>query len=766
MNRSQFPRSMSTGVLGRGAAVAALAAVLLAGPLTAGWGLEEGAGGLTVTGRPVALPDLSLPGALQLGSAYWRGWFDWGAGGDQAAGAAAAPLRITLKPGRKLTLDGLVFLGQGATGRRALASTRPGASLSGGPQLDLLAPTRETRATGSRVYSYRLDYGTGPLQLRGSFMDVGAGFNPSGEALQGAAPEDLKQLREALGKRKMELTAAWKLLANTDLTSRYLSVRNDKPGDDNQGLTTTDLEHIFALALGGGSRLQASLKEHSEDWDESLGRQGVTRRTSGVEFTTGFGNEDRHGLRLALTSVTTKQGEEEKDEKTTEAHLHLSPSGRLQLTADYVSKERDNGEGQTTQQVSAVMKLAPDARLAATLKTVTPNSGSQTQESSLQLDTKLGGGASAGQFSAEQKTVRVAGQGMTNYLKAQFAGSVGKGPSQTNVQALLQQSAGDDPSDPMSRFTKLHVDRALTPRAKLSADREEQQQGTREQLSATVKSRCALAADLDPHTKVTAGFGAQHSDTEPENSDRDVAIRREAGPLLLEAQQQLARRGEDGTAVTRYAMDLHRGDLPDWARNISHEHAFGDAAEFLVPREPDWLDMGFSGLRLLSKQRRGGADDGLDTLAAAQRLVIARRFHLLMAFERCPEARDGDRRGRPMPLTRELIEIGTPVGRGLVARGRYTTEASLLDAESRRGSAALGLWGRLSDNEQVEASVSRETSTWDGAGRDCTSVAVLYSHRLDDEHEVSVKVGYSWGQQNEGEAVRDYRLALRYAKPI
>jgi hypothetical protein len=78
----------------------------------------------------------------------------------------------------------------------------------------------------------------------------------------------------------------------------------------------------------------------------------------------------------------------------------------------------------------------------------------------------------------------------------------------------------------------------------------------------------------------------------------------------------------------------------------------------------------------------------------------------------------------------------------------------------------LAVWGVLADDEEVVGAVSHESGRWEGEGRSRTHVSLLYSHRVDEEHRVEVKLGYAWGEGAESGPDRHCRLTLGYEKPL
>jgi len=137
-----------------------------------------------------------------------------------------------------------------------------------------------------------------------------------------------------------------------------------------------------------------------------------------------------------------------------------------------------------------------------------------------------------------------------------------------------------------------------------------------------------------------------------------------------------------------------------------------------------------------------------------------------LTYQSLPEATEDSRKGCPLLLQRQMAQIGTPLGRGLVARARYGVEDSTVDPLSRRQTGAMGLWGKLSDDRSVEVSVTRDRGSWEGCSEDRTGVGVLYSHDAGEDQRILVKAGYSWGEDDPAGRDREARLTLSYAKPI
>jgi hypothetical protein len=224
---------------------------------------------------------------------------------------------------------------------------------------------------------------------------------------------------------------------------------------------------------------------------------------------------------------------------------------------------------------------------------------------------------------------------------------------------------------------------------------------------------------------------------------------------------------EEAGTVSSIALDLPSGKLPKWARDICRGQVFRDSNRYLVPDEPSWEEVGFAGYRLVAKRRRGGIDDGLNTLTIAHRRVVAGRYHLRLLYQQCPESERGLDEGRPMLVRRELLEVAMPVHGTLTAFGRFTREPSTSCQAFGASSAAVGLQGRLSETERLQCSLSRQVEQWEeDEGSDRTRITLLYSRRLDEEHQVSLRLGYAWGEEGIGREVREYRLAVGYNNPI
>jgi len=563
-----------------------------------------------------------------------------------------------------------------------------------------------------------------------------------------------------------ELKAVWQLGPNASLSSSQNTVRNNKSTDGKLGLTTTDSKHDLALALGGSSEFKASFTQHREEWSRAFDKPSKEQRNSVLELLSKFGPGESSSFRLALSSKQKMTGGAASSEGAREAHLALAPTGALRLTADYVAKSSSKGTDQSTRTVGAVLRLASDAELSAQVKALSPEGGSGTRESSLKLNTKLGGGGSASTLTGERTTKRSEGSGPIDKQKWQLRSGLGNGAARTNVSLRLESERGEGPSATLKRLTGLHVDRNLLPGVKLIADRELRTTGTNEAPIVSGKFDYRLEAKLGSATTLRAGQCSQETTGEADRSRREFSLEHRMGAARLHAEQSYWLDGAEARAGARYTVDLPTGELPAWAKDLSRAHAFDDASKYMVEDAPKWLDLPFSGFRLWTERRRGGEDDGLHTLGISHTRLIADRYQVQLTYQSLPEATEGSRKGRPLLLQRQMAQIGTPVGRGLVARARYGLESSTVDPLSRRQTGAIGLWGKLSDDRSVEVSVTHDSGNWEGGSVDRTGVGLLYSHEAGEDQRILLKAGYSWGDGEADARERESRLTLSYAKPI
>ena len=697
----------------------------------------------------------------------------------------AGNLRLALGSTTHLKILAVAYMGgtktQAAPGQWETLSPVWTPTVSGLTVLPRTATGVRDRTKDDEATYYQVGYATGPLAFQAKLVDVGARFSLSEPATDPTAAEEAKVLTSAVGTRNIELGATWNLSAWSALASRYNPLRNDKPGDENRGLTTTDTGHTLSLSLGSATQLQASTANHDEEWDKSLSKKGLQRRTDRVEFRTQFGSAGNSDLRMAFTSTqTTKENEKAQSQAMRELHLNLAASPRLHLAADYSTKSVEQGKGERNQRVAAVMQLTSATKLAATVKTSGPESGEPTRESTFQFSSALGGGGTTAKLTAEQTAIRPPDpQAARDILKWELTGGLGAGPARTNLQSTLHEERGAGPTGKLARTSTFHADRSFGKGLTLTADREQKSQGTNAEFSTKVKSVYLVAARPAPGASLTTRLESERDGQGAERWSRDMVLEHRLRFLRLRAQQQLWRDQPQPTTspaetsdrkVTQYAVDVPRGELPEWAKDTTRGHQFADAPEYFAAQGPAWVDMSFAGARFWGKSRRGGQDSGISSSGWVERMVVARRYHLQIAREERPEAVEGDAKGRPMPLRRHMVEVAALVRRRLVTHARFTEETPVGQEHTLTPSrtVAVGLRGLLSDKEQLEASLSREMSRDADRARDRTSVALMYALKVNDDHQVSLKGGYAWGKENpcDQKVARQYHVSLTYIKPI
>jgi hypothetical protein len=619
------------------------------------------------------------------------------------------------------------------------------------------------RSPGNREATlYRLDYVGGPLELKGHVVDVGSRFSVSPGEEQPSAQE-AELIKQALGGRGMNLGATWKLASGLSLSSSHDALRRDEILSEQNGLTTSKTSHALTLNLGPSSSLKASLTQQREEWDRWLGRAGKERQEQRVELTSAFGAGGASGLRLAMTSARSVEGENSGQQSTREVHLNLAPAGPLRLNADYLAKGSGDGSAQATKTVGAALKLAPDAEMKATMSALDSSAGEQKQETALALAAKVLGG----QLSAEQKLTH-AETGMVTLRKYACTGGIGKGAGRTNLKLNFQESRGDNPDSPLTRNALLHLDRQLLPWLAFVAERREAITGTVGAPEMRSEMKYEAVARLGGKTELQAGFvtGAQAGSG---RGQRRLALSQEWKGVRLRAESGAWDDAEGSRSVLRYSLEVPTGTLPDWAKTVSAGHQFEDAQQYYLGRKPEWLgaDMPFAGYRFWMTQRQGG-QDGVSSAGFAHRRIVAGRYHLQLNLEQRPEGTDsdGEYKGRPLPLRREAVEVGGRVIAGLNLRCGFGSQTGLNSAENKLGRVKLGLWGKLRQDEQVEAEVWRERGEWDDAAVERASVALLYSHRVSDENRVELKLGYTWCDEGTGDRSRDCRFSLAYEKGV
>jgi len=677
--------------------------------------------------------------------------------------------QLALGGPRKLTLNAFSYGGRQSRSTLLIGSTfaLTGASADpGGPPLLLPRSSPEAgRTLEDQAQSFQADFDSGRGKFGLSLTSVGAKFPEAAKSLQGVSQSDLKPLLDAAGTRALNLTGSYLLFPGASFTTTRTSLANDKPGDGKRGLTTADWVNALSMNLGKRTSMRFALTDHTEAWDPAAGKTGLSRRTTEFGGESKFGAGGKHSLRFGLTDLSTTAGGNEQREQTRELRLALPLHSRLRLSADYTAKEGTSG-AQTTNLASAVMQLYPGGELTTNLKTLTAG-GKETRETAFKFAGGVGNGSSAARLLAEQTTTRTPDQGVLTNAKFDLNGSLGARGGRINLRANYQERRGETLTAPLERAVAFHLDRGFGPRLTLNLDHEEKTRGT---VGAPVfdrKSVCGLTATLTPQTKLTAGISSQDDGTAAFLAwNRDLTLEHRLGGLLLRAEERRRDRGPDQKRETGFGLDRPQSKLPDWAANLTRRHEFGDAYEYLVRREAKWLDLPFAGTRLWIESRTGGEDDGARTLLLSHRTVLADRYHLQLTYHDRPEYEEGDKKGRPQPLRRHYAELGTPLGRGLVGRTWLTAEQKLDDPLSQRRSLGLAIAGKLPSQAQVEVDYSHDTGSWEGRAVRRDAVSLFYSRRVDEERNLSLKLGYAWGENVADSRDRDCRLTLAYANPL
>ncbi len=687
------------------------------------------------------------------------------AGPDSGAGGGIAPQ--------------LPGLGEGDSGRGFLGARPASPMWSGDPSsvrfgqavLTLGRQRREDRpfdmVLGSSTVSrrqasvHRLSHSGGSIVVEAELLDVGPRFSPPPEGF-GSDLEEAKRLEEYAGKRGLELKAEWGLSPALSFnTSQARSRSNDRLGEQH-GLTTTDTEHSLSLAVGSGGHLRAALTTHREEWDRWLGKQGRETYERRVEFDSPLDDAGASTFRFAMTSLDSATGAERERQRTAEAHLNAALSGRLRLTADWLSRAAGDGQEEMTKSVGAALQLAPGTEVSATLKRLS-SGGNDTDETGLGLAAKIG----CGSLKLEEKLTRGA-DGPVRSRTYGFDGGFGRGTARTNLKAEFSETRAQGTDGSFERAGALHLDRSFGSDLKLSLHHRGKTSGTGVEVAAEAETSWELSGELREWADFVASAGiGRNADGETFRRGR-VSLSRGWGSARARVEHSSWQEGAGRGSVVNCGIDLPTGDLPDWATSISTAHQFSETAEFLVPEEPVWgrPEMPFSGYRVWVARRAGGEDQGRDTLGFAHRRVMAGRYQLLVAVEDGPQAADGGAEGGPLALRRHAVELGAAIREGLSVRCGYGVDTGMASPQERVDRAGFGVWGKLAGGEQIEVDVSHESGRWEGEARDRTSIALLYSKEVGDEHQVEVKFGYAWGEGVGDGRHRDSRLTFSYDKPL
>jgi len=499
-----------------------------------------------------------------------------------------------------------------------------------------------------------------------------------------------------------DLTVKSELAPGSCLTSSYSLLRQENDGDARWRVGGTDLTHTLALSLGPSSHLLVNANEHQETWHQIAGPLPVERHSTSAQLQTRLGTTD---LRMALTSVRTSEGEQRRSETTREIHWSATPSPVFRLTADYAAKDAEEGRQESTQSVAATLRLMPGAELGAIARSVSTEGG-RTRESTLKLDASMGGGGSAAQLRVQQVLTEGPAEAVSQHaLDVAVTGGLGLGEARTNLTARLHEQRAMEPGGTLARVVYLHADRAFGSRLKLTVDREERTDDAAQYVSSS---------------------------------------RRSAAECVVEAP---------------------RGELSDWAKETSCEDQFAGAQDLPLLKDPHWGDLPFAGTRVWSKDNREGDGGELRSVGWAHRMMVGERYHVEVASETHTQAEDGGTGGPRSSLRRKLVAVSALVARPLVAQGRYIADDGDSGAQLHRQAFVFGLHGPLSEQVQLAASIARGTSPDSARSQSRASITLAYALQASDEHRVSVKGGYAWGDDC-GARGRSYRLAVDFHKPI
>jgi len=549
-------------------------------------------------------------------------------------------------------------------------------------------------------------------------------------------------------------------LARIGLLPDYARPNADGPRKAAPGVTVAPTAHGLLLNLGPRTTLRAGLSQQQEERDRSPG-EGTQEST--LEFATAFGAQGKSGLHFAMTSVEAARGYESIGRRTAEAHLNLAPTARLTVGADYVAKNSDGGESAATQTVRTALRLAPEAELSASLKRVDTSSASATSESSLALSAALG----CGKLKGQETWSRTSGGRVASRLWA-FSGGFGQGPARTNVTLDLRESRGERPEDRSTRRAFARVRRAVGRHLTLSAEYRENAAGTRAAPERQTETEYGMEARLAPKTTLGAALVSGRMATGASMGRRRLGLAHEWKAVRLKLEERSWQEGAVERSLLTWSAEAPAGELPGWAKEIRTGHQFPDAKEYLLGGEPSWrpVEIPFAGSRVWAARRAGGDDDVVSSLGFAHRRVVGGSLDLQIAVEERPEAKRGTANGLTLPVRRSAVGIGGRLWRSLNARCGYGVESSLESPGDRLSQMGFAVWGALADDEDVEGAVSHESGRWDGEGRSRTHVSLLYSHRVDEEHRVEVKLGYAWGEDAESGRDRNCRLTLGYENPL
>ncbi len=630
-------------------------------------------------------------------------------------------LQLTLTGKRTISVEAFTY-GGGSGLRPGLAggsfqfAGSTDASAWNLPQLLPGAGLQTWRALKDQVQSVKVGLEGGRGKLNFSLQDVGEKFAGSASGLDGLSSEELQGLTAAAGTRALNLDGSYELSKFAVFSTTRHSLLNDKSGDPNCGRTITDWTNALTLTLGKSTSFRLALTDHGESLTAS-GLEGTQKHVTEV------GGESKFG-----------------------------PGGACDFKFGLAQTQLATGNA----------------------------AAGHAEDSLFRLTGTLGSGPGALKFSGEQTATHTPDMGLQQNDRFDLAGALGSGDQGVNLHLAYAGSRGDSASAPIDQLGSLHLDRAVTAKVKLTLDSEQHVLGTVATHATNAKSTLGLSATLSPQTKLTAGFSAYTdqgldptqlpaqatSPTGPQaSSSGDVLLEHQVGSLQFRAEEREVIGAEAGSEAG-WGVDWAHGKLPEWAANISRRHEFTDIYDYKVAKEDAWLDLPFAGTRFWMKERTGGLDDGTNTFLISHRRLLTKRCHLQLTLHERPEYEDGVNRGRPQPLRREYLELGTPFTSSLVGRAWAAREFGLDDL-SQRNTFGLNLCGKLANKAQTELSLSHQSGWWNQVTINSDTVAVFYDLKVSEESKVTVKVGYTWGIDPLAlPGGVDCRATIAYAKPV
>jgi len=271
----------------------------------AGWALTDPPGGSALT-----LPQLQLPSdsAFAVPTLYESS-------AKQAELLRDSPilgkLQLALGGKSKLTLNAFSYGGRTGLTTQSLSKmlglTSSGSAiddLTGMPTLVPHSALQASRTLDDQATSFKTQYDTGRAKFSVEAVSVGQKFGDAAKSLTGVDQNDLKSLVDAAGTRSFNLSGAYQLAPGMNFTSARTSLTNEKTGDGNYGLTTTEWVNALAMNLGKSTTFKVSLTDHNESWLNTTGKSGLSRQTTAFSGESRFGQGGKYNLSFGLPMST------------------------------------------------------------------------------------------------------------------------------------------------------------------------------------------------------------------------------------------------------------------------------------------------------------------------------------------------------------------------------------------------------------------------------------------------------------------------------